>query len=73
MYVRTIALFWHNWCEVNVLVSCPIIQYYVKYKLGIRVRNQRRYNIYVPLCAINVVLKVEIYMGAWAWNAKKMT
>ena len=27
----------------------------------------------MSLCVINVVLSVQIYMGAWAWNAKTMT
>ena len=29
-----------------------------------------------PLCAfrvINILINVQIYMGAWAWNAKTMT
>ena len=35
--------------------------------------NQRRYDIRAPLCAyhvIKIVLNVQIYMGAWAWNVK---
>ena len=38
--------------------------------------NQRRYDIRAPLCAfhvIKIVLNVQIYMGAWAWNVKIMT
>ena len=38
--------------------------------------SQRRYDIRVPLCAflvIKIVLNVQIYMGAWAWNVKIMT
>ena len=38
--------------------------------------KQRRYDICAPLCAfhvIKIVLNVQIYMGAWAWNVKIMT
>ena len=37
--------------------------------------GQRRYDIRAPLCAfhvIKIILNVQSYMGAWAWNVKIM-
>ena len=44
--------------------------------IGITVTTQRRYDIRAPSCAfhvIKIILNVQFYMGAWAWNVKIMT